>query len=252
MISPYSVQTTLGFQREFMTDLSLGFDLVWTTGHHFVRIDNDNAIIPGTGYLRPDNTKADLFVLRSKGRSDYKGLYVTVSKHFSHGWSLDIAYTLSRSWSDLEESGSTPLASYGPNGWVQMWGPSDVDATHRLAVTSILDLPLGFQLSALAYYRSALPFTPFYANDINQDGLPDMVDSYRNTRRGFDEFYLNLRASKFISINRLRFQLFAEAYNVTNRANFASVNDIINTSGFGQPLAAGAPRRVQLGARFDF
>jgi hypothetical protein len=251
MISPYSVQTTLGFQREFMTDLSLSLDFVLTKGYGFVAIDNDNPVLPGTGYLRPDNTKADLFVLRGGGRSDYKALYVTVNKRYSHGWSLDIAYTLSRSWAHLEESGQE-LATFDEDKWTRMWGPSDVDATHRLAVTSIVDLPLGFQLSGLAYYRSALPWTPYYAEDINLDSRQDMVDSHRNTRRGFDSFEINLRVSKFITINRLSFQLFAEAYNVTNRVNFSYIYNIIDSPDVGKPLAAGSPRRIQFGARFDF
>jgi hypothetical protein len=236
-----------------VTDLSLGFDLVWSKGEKFSRTENDNPIIPGTGYLRPDMTKADIFVFRMNGRTDYKGLYVTLSKRYSHGWSLDIAYTLSKSVSDVETE-QTETFSYEPDGWDRMYGPTDFDARHRLAVMGIVDLPLGFQLSGLAYYRSALPWTPFYLGDVNLDSLPTDMEpgKNRNSRRGFSVYAINARLSKYFNIERFRFQIFAEVYNATNRANFGSVYDRIDQPGFGEPLAAGDPRRVQLGARFDF
>jgi outer membrane receptor protein involved in Fe transport len=253
MVAPYTIQTTLGFQREFVTDLSVGFDLVWSKGQNFSRTENDNAIIPGTGYLRPDMTKADIFVFRMNGRTDYKALYVTVSKRYSHGWSLDVAYTLSKSMSDVENE-QTGTFSYDPDGWERMYGPTDFDARHRLAVVGIVDLPLGFQLSSTAYYRSAIPWTPFYLTDVNLDSLPTDMEpgKNRNSRRAFDLFFLNVRLSKYFTIERFRLQLFAEVYNLSNRANFGSVFSRIDTPDFGKPLAAQDPRRFQLGARFDF
>ena len=253
MIAPYTVQTTLGFQREFVTDLSIGFDLVWSKGQKLSRVENDNAIIPGTRFLRPDMTKADIFVFRMAGKSDYKGLYVTVSKRYSHGWSLDIAYTLSKGMADVETEQTEPF-SYDPDGWDRMYGPTDFDARHRLAVMGILDLPWGFQFSGLGYYRSAIPWTPFYLTDVNLDSLPSDMEpgKNRNSRRGFDQLFLNLRLSKYFNIERLRLQIFAEVYNLSNKANFGSVFDRIDTPDFGKPTTAGDPRRFQLGARFDF
>lgn len=251
-VCPFTVQSTLGFQREFITNLSIGIDLVYSKGYNFSRIEDDNAVIPGTGYLRPDPTQASIYVFRMKGKSDYKALYFTVSKRYAHGWSLDLSYTLSRSWSDIE-SEQTGAYDNEPDNWERMYGPNNTDATHRLAVTGIIDLPLGFQLSGLAYYRSALPWTAFYVGDVNLDGkTTDMVDDHRNARRGFDMFYLNLRLSKYINIDRFRLQLFAEGFNVTNRVNFGSPFNRYGTPNFGNPTTAGAPRQIQLGARIDF
>jgi len=249
---PFTIQATLGFQREFVTDFSMGVDLVWAKGQNFSRAENDNPVIPGTGYLRPDNTQGDIWVYRMHGRSDYKAMYFTLSKRYSHGWSLDVAYTLSKSMSDIESEQTEPY-SYAADGWARMYGPGDFDARHRLAVTGILDLPLGFQLSGLAYYRSAIPWTPFYATDVNLDSrVSDMVDASRNSRRGFDQFFINARLSKYVNVSQVRFQIFAEVYNVTNRANFGSVFTTYGLPDFGNPTTAGDPRRFQFGARFDF
>jgi len=134
-----------------------------------------------------------------------------------------------------------------------MYGPNNYDATHRLVVTGIVDLPLGFQLSGLAYYRSKTPWTAFYKTDVNLDGLNwDMLGDHRNDRRGFDFFNLNVRLSKFIRIKRFRFQLIAEAYNITNRNNFSSIFFRYDTPDFGNPTTAGDSRRIQFAVRIDF
>ena len=252
-IYPYTVQATLGVQREVITDLSLGFDVIWVKGQKFNRMENDNPVIPYSNYSRPDPTQSNVYVFRMAGKSDYKALYVTVSKRYSNGWSLDIAYTLSDSKADVDGQ-LTGVYSYAADGWDRMYGPTNHDARHRLAVMGIVDLPWGFQLSGSAYYRSALPWTPFYADDINQDLLKTDMEpgQNRNSRRGFDQFNLNFRLSKYFDIDTFRFQLFAEVYNLTNKNNFGDVYEVIGEPGFGEPLSAGGPRRVQLGARFDF
>jgi len=52
--------------------------------------------------------------------------------------------------------------SYEDDAWERAWGRKDTDARHKLTVTGIVDIPLGFQLSGLLYYRSAYPWTAVY------------------------------------------------------------------------------------------
>jgi hypothetical protein len=255
MIYPYTMQATIGFQREVITDFSIGIDLVYTKGYKFSRAENENRIIPGTVYLRPDMTKADDIVWRGNGRSDYRGLYVTMSKRFSHGWSLDVAYTLSRSWSDVETE-QTGAFDNEEDRWEKMYGPNIFDRTHRLSVMGIVDLPASFQLSGTGYYMSAQPYSEFYAGDQNLDGkiydlLPD--NPHRNSNRKFDYFAANFRLSWYLNIERFRVQLFGEVYNATNRTNFYFFNAFTREGDtFGHPTAAFDPRRFQLGIRLDF
>ncbi len=134
-----------------------------------------------------------------------------------------------------------------------MWGPSNFDARHVLSVNGIVDLPLGFQFSGLFLYQSALPWNAVYPTDVNLDGLvSDYVDDYRNSRRGFDYMQLNARLSKYINISRVRLQVFAEAYNLTNRVNFGGIYNRFGLPRFGDPTVAGDPRLLQFGARLDF
>jgi hypothetical protein len=252
MVPPFTVQTTLGFERELFKDFSAAVDLVWSKGQHYTRSEDENPIIPGTGYVRKDPAKGARWVLTDHGKTDYRALYLVLNKRYSHNWSLEVAYTLSRSWADVEWGTSAPY-SYEDDAWDRMYGPIDIDALHRLAVTGIVDLPWGFQVSGQFYYRSALPWNALYATDVNKDGLvTDMVDEHRNSRRGFDYFQLNTRVSYHLKLGRFVFQVFAEAYNLTNRTNFTTIYSKYGSDLFGKPTAADIPRQIQLGARIDF
>lgn len=251
-VAPYSLQATLGIQRECLKDLSVGADLIWTKGYRLLRLDNLNPVIPGTTFMHEDPTRGDVRHVTDNGRSDYKALYFTISKRYSHGWSLDLAYTLSRSWSDVETEESE-VQNYEPDGWERQYGPTLRDARHRVSLTGIVDLPLGFQLSGILYYRSAMPWNAVYASDKNADSLvSDYVDYRKNSRRGYDLFYLNSRLSKSIRLNPVDLQLFVEVYNLTNRSNYSSVFNVIDTPNFGKPMKAGDPRLLQMGLRIDF
>lgn len=263
LIAPWSLQTSLGYQRELAKDISVSADLIYSKGYNLLRAENLNPVIPGTIYDHVDPTRTNVMAVSDKGKSEYEGLYLTFSKRYSNGWSLDVSYTLSKSMADtdsqggdirVDQGGVTTPWSYDANAWERAYGRTFYDARHKLTITGIADLPLGFQLTGLFYYRSATPWNAVYAEDVNLDSLTgDYVDFHRNSRTGFDAMWLNLRLSKFIRFSSsLRVQLFAEAYNVTNRANFATVQSVLGTAQFGKPLAADDPRLIQLGVRLDF
>ena len=252
-VAPYTVQATLGAQREVLTDLLLGADLVWAGGFRIMRLEQFNPVIPGTGDKRQDPSIGNVLITTDRGRSDYKALYLTLNKRYSRGWALEVSYTLSRSYSQLNTEEDVYPDSYEPDNWERQWGPVDRDARHRLSASGIADLPFGFQLSGMFYYHSAFPWNAVYMADLNKDSLPsDYVDRQRNSRRGFDYYSLNLRISKFFNIGRFSINPFVELYNVTNRVNFTDIDPYIDGTRFGQPIAAGSPRQIQLGIRVDF
>ncbi|MBN1221652.1 MAG: TonB-dependent receptor [Candidatus Aminicenantes bacterium] len=251
MKTPYALQASLGAQREVMKDLSVAVDFAYTRGYNLFTTLDENPVIPGTGGLRQDPTIGSVEVVGSTGKSDFKGIYFTINKRYSNGWSLDLAYTLSWSKSNTEFMDS--VESYDADGWERQYGYNLSDARHRITLSGVFDLPWGFQISGIVFYRSALPWTAYYGFDENLDTLnSDYLDYHRNSRRGLDTFYFNTRISKYININRFRIQLFGEVYNATNRANFYSISPNQNTPDFGEPTQALDPRLVQLGIRVDF
>ena len=263
LIPPWSLQASLGYQRELAKDISASVDVIYSKGYNLLRAENLNPVIPGTIYDHVDPTRTNVMAVSDKGKSEYKGLYLTFSKRYTNGWSLDVAYTLSKSMADtdsqggdlrVDQGGITQPWSYDANAWWRAYGRTFYDARHKLTITGIVDLPLGIQLTGLFYYRSAFPWNAIYAEDVNLDSLTgDYVDFHRNSRTGFDAMWLNLRLSKFINLSSsFRAQLFAEAYNITNRANFTTVDNIYGTALFGTPIEANDPRVIQLGVRLDW
>ena len=263
---PYSLQTSLGYQRVLSRDISVSADLIYSRGYNLLRAKDLNPIIAGTAETtmeRPDPSRGSVMVVSCKGKSVYTGLYLTFNKRYSNGWSLDVSYTLSKSMGDndsmggdmrIEGGGITSTWSYDPDAWDRAYGRTFFDARHKLTVNGLVNLPLGFQLAGLLFYRSAYPWNAVYANDVNLDGLtPDFYDYHRNSRTGFDAMYMNLRLSKFINISSsFRTQLFAEAYNITNRTNFGTVYNVYGYPQFGKPIDAGDPRLIQFGIRLDW
>jgi len=249
-VAPYSVQTTLGIQRELSEDLSLSVDGVWTKGYKMLLRENYNPIIVGT-LIHADPTKGDIWAITDGGKSGYKALMLTLNKRYSHGWSLEVSYTLS--WSKANTESWERPHSYEEDNCERQYGYTNRDARHKLTASGIFNIPLGFQITGILYYRSKTPWNALYGFDKNLDGLnSDYLDYRRNSRRGFDNFYINTRISKFINIDRFRFQVFGEVYNVFNKGNFYNVYSRENSPNFGGPSEARDPRIIQLGIRFDF
>jgi len=249
---PYSLQYTLGIQREVMKDLSLSADVAWTPGYRQYWHVNENPIIPGTGYIHVDPTKDNVWVMKSGGKSEYKALYLTLNKRYSHGWGLEVSYTLSKSMSNVETEFNQP-SNYEDRSLD--YGPMSNDARHRLAITGIVDLPLGIQLSSIFYYHSAFPYNIVLGYDANLDGLNSdfPAGAHRNSGRGHDSFSLDTRISKFVNFgSRFNVQLFAEAFNLTNRTNFGIPVGDMQSPLFGESVTADTPRLLQLGVRLNF
>jgi hypothetical protein len=253
-IAPWTFQTALGIQREVVQDLSVSADFILVKGYDAIRLKYLNPVIPGTLVLRPDPTQGQVETLESAGKSDYKGLFLTLDKRYSHGWSLYVSYTLAKAMGDTERTlGDAVPWTNEADCWERAYGRMRNDARHKLTASGTVDLPLGFQASGIFYYRSAYPWNAVYAGDPNLDGIDnDYVDYHRNSRQGFDEMWLNLRLAKHFTFSNTRLQLIAEIYNVTNRTNFTTVQNVLESAQFGMPIEAAAPRQIQFGVRFDW
>jgi len=255
-IAPWTFQTSIGVQRELLTDLSASADVVYVKGYDAIRLKYLNPIIPGTLYERPNPDRGQDIGLESAGKSEYMGLFLTLNKRYSRGWSMSLSYTLSSAKGDTERpdiGGDERPWTNDPDCWERAYGRMRNDARHKLTASGTVDLPLGFQASGIFYYRSAYPWNAVYAGDPNLDAIDnDYVDYHRNSREGFDEMWLNLRLSKYFTFSNVRLQLIGEIYNVTNKTNFTTVYNIFEGDQFGQPIEASAPRQIQFGVRLDW
>jgi hypothetical protein len=51
---------------------------------------------------------------------------------------------------------------------------------------------------------------------------------------------------------RYTVEIYAQSYNTFNRVNALNFSGVVTSPFFGQPTAAAAPRRVEIGTRFSF
>ncbi len=239
---------------------------------------------------------------QSIGRSHYDGFNFSFRRRMTRHFTVNANYTLAWAYSydgggtsfrNYPMLSTNPFASYA-------WGPSPNDERHHITVSGIVDLGKGFQLAPIMQFGSARPFPlTNSANTLNTGGgtgtavvVPTnnptnwlayagnntgaqncfyglngvtqacTIASY-DPLRGDPFFQLDLRLSKNINFGeRMKLQLVAQAFNLTNRANYgndyngniASASTFDHPAGFLNPSATTIPRSLwgEFGARFTF
>ena len=168
-------------------------------------------------------------------------------------------------------------------GFTRVDSPGVADRRHRLVTSGIVQLPYAMQASVILDLRSSLPFNPQTQLDLNNDTYPqdvpagvahrsgcrdmslDAINAFRASRSlpavsdiacpGFAN--LDIRFSKFVQINNSRFELLAQLFNVTNRANFGTPVNNPTSPIFGQvnqilPFINAPSRQAEFAVRFQF
>jgi Carboxypeptidase regulatory-like domain len=208
----------------------------------------------------------------------YHGGILEVKKRFSDRFTLLANYTFSKAIDDSTDFNSD-YAAFNEVDLRAERSVSDFDQRHKVVVAALVESPWqnsrllsGFELSPVVTYNSGHPFNLLAGADINGDnhftndrppGAP------RNSGLGPNYLSFDLRLARVFKISEHRaLRLTAEGFNVTNRTNFARVNNIVGAT-FGPPFhahgtddlspsqplgftAALAKREIQLGVRFDF
>ncbi len=178
--TPMVQQWSLGVQRQIGNNWLAEVNYVGTRSTHLdVLSDFNQPNIVGnvsTG-VTPYTNFGYVEYTNSIGVGKYNGLEATLSRRFTNGLSMRLAYTYSRSLDntpeELESNSGAP-----PNGrdYAAWYGPSDFDIPHRVALSYVYELPFGsgrrfvnsglvskiiggFQTSGVYTYYSGHPFT---------------------------------------------------------------------------------------------
>ncbi len=239
---------------------------------------------------------------QSIGRSHYDGFNFSFRQRLTHHFSLNANYTLAWAYSYDGGGGSfrnyprlstNPFASYE-------WGPSPNDERHHVTLSGIINLPMGLELAPILQFGSARPYsvtnssntlntgggtatavvvptsdpTNWFAFAGNNAGAQNCFYGLNGVTQGCtiakydplrgDPFFeLDLRLSKnFRFGEKANLQLIAQAFNLTDRANYgndfnnniASPDTFGHPAGFINPSGTTIPRSLwsEFGARFTF
>ena len=253
-----------------------------------------------------DREPASVRVDSAIGREHYDGINLSFRERMNKRFQMQANYTLSWAYGYGTGGGSFrnyPKLSTAPfASWE--WGPSPNDERHHITVAGVVDLPKGFQIAPILQYGSARPYgLTNSSNTLNTGGgtatavvVPTSdPKNYRsfagnnsgaqncfyfaggctiakyNPLRGEPFFQLDTRLAKDFKIHdRANVQLIAEAFNLTNRANYgnnfgsaalgttlaniASASTFGHPQGFISPSSTIIPRATwgELGFRFTF
>jgi Carboxypeptidase regulatory-like domain len=233
---------------------------------------------PGLCFADPTHTILQSNQYQSVAGAVYNGGIVELKRRFSQRFTLLSNYTYSKAI-DQNTDFNSDYSAFDQTNLRAERSVSDFDQRHKVVVAGVLESPWdksrwlgGFELAPIVSYNSSHPFNLLAGSDINGDGhfTNDRPPSApRNSGIGPNYVDFDARLSRAFKVYRESTLSFtAEGFNIPNRTNYASVNNIVGAS-FGpdfrvhgtarlspsQPLgftAADAKREIQLGLRLAF
>jgi hypothetical protein len=271
--SPYSEQASFGVEREIAPGFSIAVSGIYSHTLKLPLAIDTNALpaptvtVPlanggtatyrkwnGPGcagalilncFVNPGILQADQY--SSKASALYEGGIIELKKRFSNNFTLIGNYTFSKAFDTSTDFNS----DFGPQDNTNLSaerGLSDFDQRHKLVAAAVIESPwknaflTGFTLSPIVRYNSGHPFNLLAGADVNGDrhSTNDRpIGAGRNTGRGPNYAALDLRLARTIRLGeKAGLQLVAEGFNLFNRTNYASVNNVVGP-GFGLPQTAG-------------
>jgi hypothetical protein len=292
---PFSVNSSVGFSHMFSPTTVLSVDYLNVQTRRGWRFLNINPLIPNP--VNPAGPRvralaADLQrvygdpallgpvqVLCSCNDGKYDGVDVHVERRLARN-AITVNYTLAwaRGMAGTNDF-TTQGGQIGPEivdslgGDIHApyeYGPTTVDERHRVTVAGVIPLRYGIDIAPSFTAASARPYTQFSAPNPNGIGSLYLRDANGqplgpNNARGRALVNASMRVTKQIALPRSQqLSLFAEFYNMLNRANFGNSyggnafapvtynqpNGYLG--GIGSTTTLPISFQVQFGGRFSF
>jgi hypothetical protein len=281
---PYADQITAGYERQMATNLSVSADYIHTQARDQFMLQDLNpgvrASTARTATLVRVNPAFTAAVNQpvNLGKIDYDGLEAALVKRFASDYSFRVSYTLGYARGNTSGLG-IPTSGFQFLNDMHLElneGPTNFDRRHNLVISGQALVPRarGIAVSWVARALTGATFSPIDSTldqDLNgafAEPLPEGsytgtgrnpytadVKSTRNGAVGPGFFQLDLRLGYRGRYVGRTFDLFADVFNATNRANFDNPIGDRRSTDFMRltTLRPGAvPTTVQLGARFEF
>ncbi len=226
---PYSLQYSIGVQRELPGKMLLQADFNYRKGVHEVIVYDTNFFdsVDRNGNPTPRTSfPAGIPYADSSAFSTYKALLLRVDRRFDQGFQMTASYTLSRFKSFGGDALGLGSAITDRNNFKREFGPGGLDRTQRLVISGLWALPF-FKDSSSAFKRNLLGgwtvsviSTAFSGLPLSAE-LPDFVDltgtgSFFSYLPGTDPGDVGRRITSVDKLNRI-----ISEYNA-NRGKFAA------------------------------
>ena len=151
---PYSLQYSLGVQRELPWKMMLQADFNFRKGVHEIITYDVNHFFDLNGGPRSSFGNSVPYA-DSSGFSTYKALLLRVDRRFANGFQMTASYALSRFKAFGGDSLGLGATATDLNDIRKEFGPAGLDRTHRFVFSAIYDLPFA-RSSSSAFKRNVL------------------------------------------------------------------------------------------------
>jgi hypothetical protein len=294
-VLPWQHQVSIGYERQLGAQLSLAADYVHMSNRaQPLRYNLNPAIKQTTGRTAPITRNdirgvasqlgltpfsADVFTYEYIGTTAYDGLNLQVEKRLSNNWAARFSYGLGYG------RGNTSGIPTAVNDFQVLdernldlkEGPTNLDRRHTATLSGRIEVPWirGLTAGAVVRMMTGQPFTIHNSNvDANRNNIavdPLPAGTYsgvgpnaitvenkggRNGAYGPGLLQVDFRAGYRMRPRQGQtIDFFAEAFNLTNEANFANPSGDQRQDTFLVPTSlagGGFPRQFQVGARFGF
>lgn len=276
--NPYTEQGSFEVERAFH-DTAFSASWNYVHGLRLPRTRDVNLKLMGTQpdgrpILGPiDPTLIHNYVLESAAKSFYNALTLQANRRLLDHFSLQAHYTLSHATDEVTDY----PPDYAPDNQLNARadrGLSAFNAKHRFVANAVVDYK-GWSFAPIVSAHSGLPFNIITGTDTVGDGEVNThrpVGAGRNIGHGPDSFGIDARLARAFALaheGRLRMVVTAEAFNILNRTNFLTVNNVVGNlplsalprqiAGMrGDPTdplsftSASDPRQIQFGMKLQF
>ena len=303
---PYVQQARFGIERELFANTSLSVNYLFFRGVHISRTRDINLGTPvettlvdpaGLPFIilrhpatRPIPGFSRISLFESTADSRYSAFATELKRRFSRGFQFIAAYTYSDTTDNRPDQTMVVVGTDDIKGLFNNlnirsdWGRSDLDVRHRFVFSPVYEIGTvnsdnafgrvvlsNWSFSGIITLQTGFPYSALITGDANRDGNASTDRVPGSRRNGFTTpsiYIFDTRVTKtFKFAERYSVSLLAEAFNLFNRSNIATVNtgryQIASTSAtllsnpavsvpFGGARTFLGERQVQLGVRFKF
>ena len=295
--NPASQQASFGVEHAISPNLSISADYIHAHTVHISRARDKNvrpapigqlgipdfSLCPPAGcFINPLLLQDNLY--ESTGNAWYDGVILSLNEQLSHHARLIANYTLSKAIDEVTDYNSDFQANDQTNLRAER-ALSSFDERHKLVFAAVLESPYqggpgaplfsrifsAWTFAPILRANSSRPFNLLTGADTNNDHHPTTDRppfAGRNTGVGPNFWTTDIRLSRRIGLReKWTLEATAEAFNLFNRVNYASVNNVVGVIAPpfdrtgrsdltpSQPLgftSAFDPRRFQFGLRLSF
>ena len=258
MRSPYTLQFSLGVERQVSKSLTATVNYINTRGIKLFRSRNLNAPLPPSYLDRPDPNIGVLRQIETSAQFAGTCAGTDPARPLGRFFNGTVQYTLGRAYNNAAGINSLPADNYDLTG---EWSRADFDGRHRFNFLDTIEAGEWFNLGIRLSMTSGLPYSLTTGRDDNRDSLASdrPAGVRRNSLQGPGSATVDLRWSKeFLLKDKGKegkgpaVTIGVDAFNVLNRTNYTGFVGNLSSPFFGLPVAARPARRIQLTLGFSF